>query len=130
MTASSGERGEFPPLTLRAFDTVKEVEIETSTKAGNALRTIIWIVVVDDVPYVRSVRGARGKWFRRLLARKTGAIHVGRRRVAVRATRVTGTSVNAKVSDAISAKYRTSKASVAAMVRRDVLATTARLEPA
>jgi hypothetical protein len=120
----------FPPLVLQAFETVKEVDIETSTKDGKARRTVIWIVVVDGVPYVRSVRGARGKWFGRLMARRTGTIHVGRRRVPVRASRITGTATNAKVSDAIRAKYKTSRASVVAMVRPEVLATTARLEPA
>jgi hypothetical protein len=34
------------------------------------------------------------------------------------------------VSEAIRAKYKTSRASVVAMVRPEVLATTARLEPA
>ncbi len=33
----------------------------------------IWIVVVDKVPYVRSVRGAKGRWYRELTARNEGA---------------------------------------------------------
>lgn len=119
----------FPKLVLRAFDTVKEVEIETSSTSGKTHSVIIWIVVADGVPYVRSVRGARGHWFQRLLARGTGAIHVGKRRIPVRATRVTDDTTNTKVSEAIRSKYTRPTASVRAMVRDDVLATTARLEP-
>lgn len=79
---------------------------------------------------MRSVRGPRGRWFRELLARRTGAVHVGARRIPVRATRVSSAATIAHVSEAIRTKYRTSKASVRAMVRPAVLATTAKLEPA
>lgn len=89
----------------------------------------IWIVVVDDAPYVRSVRGAKGRWFRELLERG-GSVHVGPRRVSVRATRVASGELSARVSDAIEAKYDRPRASVLAMIRDEVLPTTARLDPA
>ncbi len=119
----------FPPLVLEALRAKREVEIETRSNAGRAHRVTIWVVVVDGTPYVRSVRGEKGRWFRELLARQ-GAVHVGSRRVAVRATRVGDGAVNAAISDAFEEKYDRPRASVLAMIRPQVLLTTARLEPA
>ena len=119
----------FPRVVLQAFDEVGIVDVETRSKDGATHQVKIWIVVVDGVPYVRSVRGPKGRWFRELMARKEGAIHVGKRRIPVRPVRVTAVATNEKVSDAIRAKYPGPKQSVAAMVRDEVLGTTARLEP-
>ena len=119
----------FPPLVLEAFRVKREVDIETASREGEAHRVVIWIVVSEDVPYVRSVRGAKGRWWRELMRAGTGAIHVGDRRIPVRATRVADPLENGKVSDAIQRKYERPVSSVKAMVRDEVLPTTARLEP-
>ncbi len=119
----------FPPLVLEALRTKHEVEMETSSARSEVHRVPIWIVVVDGVPYVRSVRGEKGRWFRELLARG-GAVHVGARRIPVSATRVTTDALNARISGAIEAKYDRPRASVLAMIRDEVLRTTARLDPA
>lgn len=120
----------FPALVVEAFRAKHEVEIETSSPAGEVHRVIIWIVVVSDVPYVRSVRGGKGRWWRELVRTGVGAIHVGPRRIPIRARRVTDAAENARVSRAIEQKYTRPVQSVKAMVRDEVLATTARLEPA
>ncbi len=120
----------FPALVLEAFRVKHEVEVETASVGGEVHRVLIWIVVVGDVPYVRSVRGAEGRWYRELLRTGEGAIHVGSRRIPVRATRVSDAAANDRVSEAIQQKYVRPVASVKAMVRDEVLATTARLEPA
>lgn len=120
----------FPPLVLEALRAKHEVRIETTSARGEPHRVTIWIVLVDEVPYVRSVRGAKGRWFRELMRGGEGAVHVGARRIPVRATRVTDVFENARVSDAIQQKYDRPAASVRAMIRDDVLATTARLGPA
>lgn len=120
----------FSEVALRKLDETKEVDVETRSADGELHSVIIWIVVVDGVPYVRSVRGPKGRWFRELMARKGGAIKVGRVRYPLRPVLVKDGATNELVSQAIRTKYRTSKASVAAMVRPEVLATTARLEPA
>jgi hypothetical protein len=118
----------FLPLVLEALRVKHEVDIETRSPSGQAKRVPIWIVVVDGVPYVRSVRGERGVWFRRLL--ESGAtIHVGARRIDVSATRVADDAVNAAVSEAIQEKYTRPRSSVLAMIRPEVLPTTARLDP-
>lgn len=118
----------FPKVVVEALRVKHEVRIETMSAKGETHRVTIWIVVVDEIPYVRSVRGAKGRWFRELLRRGEGAVHVGPRRIPVRATRVSDAAENARVSDAIQAKYDRPIASVRAMVRDEVLATTARLE--
>lgn len=119
----------FPALVLEAFHAKHEVEIETASASGAVHRVVIWIVVVDDTPYVRSVRGPRGRWWRELMRTRRGAIHVGGRRIPVRAIRVSDAAENGRVSEAIEDKYRRPVASVRAMVRAEVLPTTARLEP-
>jgi hypothetical protein len=119
----------FPPLVLEAFRVKHEVDIETKSAKGETHRVIIWIVVVDGVPYVRSVRAAKGRWFRELMRHGEGAILVGRQRVPVRATLVAGADENVRVSDAIQNKYDRPRASVLAMIRPEVIPTTARLDP-
>ncbi len=120
----------FSEVALKAFADKGEVDVETRSAEGTLHKVIIWIVVVDGVPYVRSVRGPKGRWFRELMARTEGAIKVGRVRYRVRPKLVKDEATNERVSQAIRAKYKTSKASVTAMVRPEVLVTTARLEPA
>lgn len=90
----------------------------------------IWIVVVDGVPYVRSVRGPRGRWYRELLARGEGAVVAGGKRVPVRATHDSSPKAIEAVSEALRHKYPRSGASLVSMLRADVLDTTVRLEPA
>ncbi|HEY3126548.1 MAG TPA: DUF2255 family protein, partial [Candidatus Limnocylindria bacterium] len=63
MTAS------FPKAVIERFESTDTVEIETRSAKGTKHLIPIWIVVVDAVPYVRSVRGPAGRWYRELLAR-------------------------------------------------------------
>lgn len=120
----------FSEVVLKKLDETKEVDIETRSADGKLHSVVIWIVVVAGVPYVRSVRGPKGRWFRELMARREGALKVGRVRYPVRPTLVADEATNELVGQAIRTKYKTSEASVVAMVRPEVLATTARLEPA
>ena len=117
----------FPAIVLEALRVKREVDIETTSPKGVAHRVTIWIVVVDEVPYVRSVRGPKGRWFRELMRHGEGTILVGPRRIPVKAELVRDDIENKKVSEAIEAKYKDPVASVKAMVRDEVLATTARL---
>ena len=119
----------FLPLVVEAFRAKREVHIETASASGKKHRVPIWIVVVDGVPYVRSVRGEKGLWFRQLIRAGAASVHVGDRPIAVTATRVTDAKVNAKVSDAIETKYDRPAASVRAMVLDSVLRSTAELRP-
>ncbi|MGH2499208.1 MAG: DUF2255 family protein [Candidatus Limnocylindria bacterium] len=120
----------FEPRTLALLDRTREVLTETRSARGRRHRVTIWVVVAGGKPYVASYRGPRGRWYRELLAapRRSGALIVGRRRIACRAVRVRAARTRRAVSVAYARKYPRS-ASLAAMRRADVLATTLRLEP-
>jgi hypothetical protein len=120
----------FSADDLRRFDETKVVDIETRSPKGTDHSVPIWIVVVDGVPYVRSVRGPAGRWYRELLARGDGAVVAGGKRVPVRATKDSSAEGIETVSEALRQKYRRSGQSLASMLRPDVLDTTVRLDPA
>jgi len=119
----------FTPAVIKSFDETGVVEIETVSPKGIKHSVKIWIVVVHGVPYVRSVRGAKGRWYRELLARGEGAIVAGGKRTAVKAKHDRSQAAIDGTSDALRRKYKTSGASLASMLRSDVLDTTVRLEP-
>lgn len=119
----------FPRLLLTRIDGAKEVGIETASADGKVHRVTIWIVVVDGAPYVRSVRGTRGRWFRELVARNEGALHVGSRRVPVRPIKVRAPATIDEVSAALWRKYPKT-APLFSMLRYVTLETTLRLDPA
>ena len=121
----------FDPELAEVLGRTKLVEIETSREPGGAVRdTIIWIVVdTEGRALVRSVRGERGRWYRDLRANPVGALRVGGRRITVQAKPADEAAI-AVCSDALRAKYRTSRGSVASMTRDEVLACTLVLGPA
>jgi hypothetical protein len=112
------------------LDRTKEVEIETWSPDGRARRTIIWIVVADGIPYVRSVRGERGRWYRDLTLEPHGAIHAGDRRIAFVVEPATDARSVEATSRGFEKKYRRDRASTIAMLQPDTLPTTLRLLPA
>ena len=120
----------FPPAVLKSFDETKVVDIETRSAKGTKHLIPIWIVVVDGVPYVRSVRGPAGRWYRELLARGDGAVVAGAKRTPVRATKDSSATAIEAVSEALRKKYARSGQSLQSMLRTDVLDTTVRLDPA
>jgi hypothetical protein len=107
----------------------EEIEIETSGPGRGPRRVIIWSVVVDGVPYIRSFKGASALWYRDVVATPTCVIHVGSRRASVRAIPEHDEVRIAAVSEALLAKYPSDPAT-AQMVSEEVLATTLRLEAA
>lgn len=119
----------FTPAVIKSFDETGVVEIETVSPKGTKHSVKIWIVVVDGVLYVRSVRGAKGRWYRELLARGEGAVVAAGKRVPVRATKDSSPAGIEAVSEALRRKYPRSGQSLASMLRADVLDTTVRLDP-
>lgn len=122
----------FDAETLQLLDETDEVRIETRRDAdAPEHRTIVWVVVVDGGVFVRSVRGPKGRWFREIQAYPEGALHVGDRRIPVRATPASDAPATEAVSEAIRSKYEERwPEPTAAMMRPDVLPTTLRLKPA
>jgi hypothetical protein len=128
MTAD--EQGDvFSPEDLELLAQEEEVDIETWSTAGRSRRTTIWIVVVGGIPYVRSVRGTRGRWYRDLRAEPHGAIHAAGRRIAFTAVPADDEASIAACSAGFQEKYARDPA-VTSMVRPNTLGTTLRLEPA
>lgn len=119
----------FPDLLITRFDGAKEVDIETRSPEGNVHKVTIWIVVHEGAPYVRSVKGKKGRWYRELVARNEGAIQVGTRKVAVRPVAISSPEVIDEVSAALWRKY-TKNNSLFSMLRLATLDTTLRLDPA
>jgi hypothetical protein len=109
----------------------RTVEIETSAGEGRPVhRAIIWVLVDEDGrTFVRSWLGPRGRWYRELVAFPHGALHVGERRIAVRAVAADEDGI-AACSRLLRAKYRSSRASLLSMLRDEVLETTLELRPA
>jgi hypothetical protein len=122
----------FDRETLQLLDETQEVRIETRRDEDAPVhRTIIWVVTVDGDVFVRSVRGDRGRWYREVSANPSAALHVGDRRIPVRAVPVTDETTVEAVSEAYWSKYGgTSPGSTRAMVRPETLPTTLKLEPA
>jgi len=108
----------------------RTVRIETSEGAGKPVhRAIIWIVVDESGrAYIRSWLGQRGRWYRELVANPAGAVHVGGRRVPVRAVEADEAGIEA-CSRLLSVKHRASRGSLASMLRDEILDTTLELEP-
>jgi hypothetical protein len=79
----------FDPAVLDLMARRREVTIETGQASGEPRRTVIWVVVVDGDAYIRSVRGARGAWFRELTQQGAAALRVAGRVVPVGAEAAT-----------------------------------------
>ena len=71
----------FAPETLRALHDRREVAIRTDRHPASAVT--IWIVVADSEVLVRSVRGAKGRWYRDLAGGGPAILEFDGRQVAV-----------------------------------------------
>jgi hypothetical protein len=119
----------FEEAVAAALRTRKEVTILTGPPEHKRA-TIIWIVVDDaDRVLVRSVRGARGRWFRDLEAEPAAAIDLGDRVVPVTALPASDAERVQACSDGLRTKYA-GNGSLASMLAADTLATTVQLVPA
>lgn len=119
----------FSPEDLAELDAAEEVRVETQKPGGPVHRTIIWIVVDDDDAFIRSVRGAGGRWFRESQANPAIAIHVNGRRLPATAIPATDPDSVERCSAALRRKYGDDPA-LRTMVAPKTLETTLRVEPA
>ena len=84
MTDATSDPDAQPVPRLRALTSIdrlrEELEVDIESWRGENVgprRTTIWLVVVDGLPYVRSIFGDRGRWFADLRLEPHGAVHVG-----------------------------------------------------
>jgi len=68
----------FDAATLGALREVQEVSIRTEEHPENAV--VIWVVVAGDEVFVRSFRGAKGRWYRDLATGGPATLEFARRR--------------------------------------------------
>ena len=116
----------FDADTLRELRDVQEVAIRTEKHPNSAV--VIWVVVADDEVFVRSWRGAKGRWYRDLAAGGPATLEFAGRRLPVQALPASDQAAVARASREFLSKYQRST-HAQEMVRSETLPTTLRLEP-
>jgi hypothetical protein len=116
----------FDANTLRALHDIDEISIRTEKHPKNAV--VIWVVVAGDEVFVRSVRGAKGRWYRDLAAGGPATLEFSGRRLAVQAIPATDQDSVDHASRDYLRKYQRSPYAKS-MVSSEALPTTLRLEP-
>src|SRR6266481_7561328 len=94
----------FDADTLRALRDADEVAIRTGKHPANAVT--IWVVVADDEVFVRSVRGAKGRWYRDLAAGGPATLEFAGGRLAVQAFPASDPEAVAQASREFLRKYQ------------------------
>jgi hypothetical protein len=127
---------------VRVLDETSVVAVVTTKADGEPVATPIWSMVVDGVPYVRSVHGAGAWWYRHVLSGRPasfvladGSIAERDRAAALELPREEVATVYVPVDDAVQAriddelrrKYAGQTASVAAMLSDEARACTLRI---
>jgi hypothetical protein len=108
---------------------VEEIRIGFRRPDGSTRSVPIWVVQVGDHIYVRSVRGPKGGWYRRLRANPAGEVRDGEHRHPVRAEAVTDAGALGEVTRAYATKYAGS-AFVRPLLGGPSVEATLRLDPA
>jgi hypothetical protein len=116
----------FDAETLRQLSTAREVSIRTDKHPKSDV--VIWVVVAENEVFVRSWRGARGRWYRDLAQGGLASLELNGSRLPVRAVPANDPATIARVSDGFMQKYRTSS-HAPEMVRPETLPTTLWLAP-
>src|SRR6266478_4294547 len=96
----------FDADTLRELRDVQEVAIRTEKHPKSAV--VIWVVVAGDELFVRSWRGAKGRWYRDLAAGGPATLEFAGRRLAVQAIPASGSEAVARASREFLGKYQQS----------------------
>ncbi|HTV90314.1 MAG TPA: DUF2255 family protein [Stellaceae bacterium] len=112
--------------TLCQLREVHEISVRTVKHPNTPV--VIWAVVADEEVFVRSVYGARGRWYRDLRAGGAATLEFAGRTVPVQAIPETDPAAIERASGEFLRKYRPSPYAPA-MVKSEILSTTLRLEP-
>ena len=121
----------LPGDVLAVLRDAREVQVETRPAPDvPPHRTTIWVVVDDqDRAFIRTFRGASSRWYREALAAGMVGILVDGQRIQVSVEHVDDEERIDACSQAMRGKYKTSRASLAAMLLPEVLPTTLELRP-
>ena len=116
----------FDSATLDALGEAHEVAVRTGKHPDTAV--VIWVAVAGGDVFVRSARGARGRWYRDLVEDPMAVLEVAGRQLAVRATPAGDPQSIERASRAYLKKYAPSPYANS-IVQPEILATTLRLDP-
>jgi hypothetical protein len=116
----------FDTETLRELHDRQEVAIRTGKHPASAIT--IWIVVSNSDVFVRSVRGAKGRWYTDLASGGPATLEFNGQQLPVLASSAIDADSVERASQEFLSKYRSSTYA-ASIVRPEVLSTTLRLEP-
>jgi hypothetical protein len=116
----------FDAETLSALRDVQQPRIRTDKHPKSAV--VIWVVVENGDAFVRSWRGARGRWYQDLAAGGHATLEFAGRRLPVQAVPARDVASTERASREILRKYRHSS-HAQEMVRAEIVPTTLRLEP-
>lgn len=122
--------GHFAPDVLERFAHTSVIEVVTRAAPGAPVhRTPIWAVVDEDegTVYVRSIRGAKGRWYREMRAQPRAEAIVDGERVAVNAVPASQGEIK-RATAAYQRKYGHDP-HVGGVLQPDVFPATLRLEP-
>lgn len=136
--SASRQKGEFMSATapkhfdgdvLSRFAQTEEMEIDAPQPETVLIHPrTIWVVVVSDDVYVRSLKGPAGHWYQEARASSTAVVYLDGHPIPVRAVPVTDEAMLAQVSEAYRRKYADDPF-MPSLLRKEVLPTTLRLEP-
>jgi len=121
----------LPADVLALLREAQEVQIETRPAPDVPPHlTTIWVVVDEaDRVFIRTYRGPGSRWYREATASGRVALLADGQRIEARVSPATDPASVEACSAAFRAKYRTSGASLAAMLVTEVLPTTLELLP-
>jgi hypothetical protein len=95
----------MPDGDLRQLAEVEEISIGFTRPDGSTGSTPVWVVQAGDPIFVRSIRGRRGGWYRRLGANPGGDVGARPHTHPVRARPVQDAGTVEAVTGADAAKY-------------------------
>ncbi len=96
---------DWTPDELTEIGEVEEVEVTPAAPDGSTTGSVVmWVVTVGGQVYVRSARGAEGRWYQRASQTGTGGFTAGGVSREVTFTGVTDAE-NEAVTDAYRTKY-------------------------
>jgi hypothetical protein len=107
---------------------VEEISIGFRRPDGSTGSTVVWVVQVGDNLFVRSIRGPKGGWYRRLLADPNGEVREGGHLHSVHAEPVADADTIAEVTRAYASKYSGSPF-VQPLLEEPAAGATLRLDP-
>ena len=118
----------FDESALSALGGSLEIDMQTPRRDGSMSHRPIWVVVVGESAYVRSVMGERGAWYRRAARDGRAQVSTDGLTMPVTLVPVADPELNQRISDAYRAKYEAgSPEATAAMVTDQAVGTTLRL---